>query len=320
MHKVLFFIFIASLIVILPQLASAEEIPKQLKNEIRLWTNNQADNEDFLNVLFELYRVGFLGSGPAHAYSLMNTYYLPSYGGTQFVQIDGRTPNVGQTNSITIIVTRPDESRLELSIPVLESGAYSTTMLIDHDSPLGKYRVAAYHGTKQINSSEFYLEKSNTTPVWIKNVARWWIENKISDKEFLDGLDYLIKNNVIVTWEVEDHSSEDTLNVTIEGQKAVRRGTTQNLDIHVENSQGNVDSATVFIRVEDYGENVLKEFKGVTSPDGNYSVSWELSTDYTDIETFLVYVDVTDGILSETKVFTFQVYCLCGEPSCKCRN
>ena len=250
MHKIFFFASIILVIIILPQLqlASAQEIPKNLRSEIKLWTSNQADNDDFLNVLAELRQSGFLKSNPSSAYSLKDTYYLPASGTTQFVQIQGRTPNVGQTNPIAIIVTNPDRVTQELSIPVLESGAYSTTISLDHNSPLGKYEIVAYHGNTQIRSSEFYLVKSAAIPAWIKSAAHWWIEGKISDQEFLDGLDYLIKNNIIIIPVITDYSS-DALDVTVDGQKAVRRGTTQDLSIHVQDSKVDVDGATVFVRV-----------------------------------------------------------------------
>jgi hypothetical protein len=106
----------------------------------------------------------------------------------------------------------------------------------------------------------------------------------------------------------------------VNGLKAVRRGTMQDIGVHVSSLGGVIEGATVSVRVEDYGENILEEFEGVTDPNGNYNISWELSKNFNDIETFLVFVDVTDGISSKTKMFSFQVYCLCGEPDCKCRN
>jgi len=34
-------------------------------------------------------------------------------------------------------------------------------------------------------------------PNWIKNVAGWWANNEISEKEFLAGIEYLINNGII---------------------------------------------------------------------------------------------------------------------------
>jgi len=38
---------------------------------------------------------------------------------------------------------------------------------------------------------------SNEIPVWIKNNAGWWSENLITEKEFIDGLQWLISNGII---------------------------------------------------------------------------------------------------------------------------
>lgn len=34
-------------------------------------------------------------------------------------------------------------------------------------------------------------------PSWIKNMARWWSENKLSDDQFTKGLQYLIQNGIV---------------------------------------------------------------------------------------------------------------------------
>jgi len=40
-------------------------------------------------------------------------------------------------------------------------------------------------------------QEETQIPNWVKNVAGWWAANEISEKEFLDGLTYLINNNII---------------------------------------------------------------------------------------------------------------------------
>jgi len=32
---------------------------------------------------------------------------------------------------------------------------------------------------------------------WVKNNARWWAEGKISDMDFVNGIQFLIKNGII---------------------------------------------------------------------------------------------------------------------------
>ena len=40
-------------------------------------------------------------------------------------------------------------------------------------------------------------QEESQIPDWVKNVAGWWATNDISEKEFLDGIEYLINNNII---------------------------------------------------------------------------------------------------------------------------
>ena len=40
-------------------------------------------------------------------------------------------------------------------------------------------------------------QEETQIPYWIKNVAGWWADNQISEKEFLAGVEYLINNNII---------------------------------------------------------------------------------------------------------------------------
>jgi hypothetical protein len=44
-----------------------------------------------------------------------------------------------------------------------------------------------------------FLQKleERTVPYWVKNNAGWWAEDKISDNDFITGIEYLIKNKII---------------------------------------------------------------------------------------------------------------------------
>jgi hypothetical protein len=39
--------------------------------------------------------------------------------------------------------------------------------------------------------------QSQIIPIWIKNNAAWWSEQQISDNDFVEGIEYLIKNGII---------------------------------------------------------------------------------------------------------------------------
>lgn len=303
------------------QFANAQEIqiPSWIKSQIKSWAGKPASDGDFVDLLGELNKQGLIKTHDM--IKSQNMYLLPKYGQTIFVKIAGRTGDFEQTSPVTLIVVDPKGQRSEYTIPVLESSAYSTVVPISHDSPLGTYTVFAYHTNRELPTSYFYVKTDPQIPWWIKDVAKWLTEERISDRDFVLSMQYLIDKKIIDLGFMASTDQDLILNVSVDGLKAVRRGTMQSLDVHVSNMAGPVDGAMVFVRVEDYGENILEEFTGVTDSSGNYNLSWELGIDeFNDIETLLVYVDVTDGASSETKLFTFEVYCLCGEPNCKCRN
>ena len=52
--------------------------------------------------------------------------------------------------------------------------------------------------------------EENTIPYWIKNTAGWWSKNKVSDAEFISGIEYLINNKIMNI--VAQNSSENSLN------------------------------------------------------------------------------------------------------------
>ena len=49
-------------------------------------------------------------------------------------------------------------------------------------------------------------------PSWVKNVVKWWSENKISDIAFFQMLEYLIEKNFITTTHITSYLDHDALN------------------------------------------------------------------------------------------------------------
>ena len=110
------------------------------------------------------------------------------------------------------------------------------------------------------------------------------------------------------------------LEVEVTGEKQVRRGTTHVIEILVSRDKIPVDDARVFISIEDYGEDVIREFHGRTNQQGYFAFSWEIPKKFDDVKTLLAFVDVTDGVSSKTELFKFYVYCLPGEKNCKVKG
>jgi hypothetical protein len=46
-------------------------------------------------------------------------------------------------------------------------------------------------------------------PDWIKNNASWWATGKIDDKEFISGIQFMIKNNILIIPNLPDSQTSD---------------------------------------------------------------------------------------------------------------
>lgn len=118
----------------------------------------------------------------------------------------------------------------------------------------------------------------------------------------------------------EIQPADTGLHVDVTGQQQVRRGTTHDIMVDVTRNGNPVHDALVRITIEDYGKDVIREFKGKTDASGKFVFSWEIPKSFDDIETLLAYVDVTDDISAKTVLFKFQVYCLPNEKGCKVKG
>ena len=132
-----------------------------------------------------------------------------------------------------------------------------------------------------------------------------------------DGINQKTLKILISDIPINSKIDSSELKVEVNGDKQVRRGTTHSIEVQVTREQNPVDNADVYITIEDYGEDVIREFHGYTNHGGYFVFSWEIPKSFDDVETLLAFVDVTDGVSSKTKLFKFQVYCIDGEKGCK---
>ena len=79
--------------------------------------------------------------------------------------------------------------------------------------PVGKYTIdIQYSGVS--NYAEFLLEDSGqiVIPVWIKDVGKMWVQDLITDDNFVDAIEYLIKNEIIIIPESESSTESGETN------------------------------------------------------------------------------------------------------------
>lgn len=244
-------------------------------------------------------------------------YALPTGGENDFIKISGRIDEFGKTSKVDLQITHPDRKTENISSPLLETGRYSTLYPIDSKSQLGTYKIVTKFGGEVKSISYFHL--TNTTlpesnfPLWLLRTFEWWAQDKISDDALLNSIQYLADLGLVVT------SDEPTapLQVIITGDEQVRRGTTHTISVLVTDGYYPIEGAKVTLTIEDYGEDIIREFDGLTNQNGYFVFSWEIPKSFDDYETLLTFISVSGNGSSQTHLWKFQVYCLPGTDNCK---
>lgn len=292
------------------------DIPNWIKDDAKKqFIQNNFDKSQIMPFLENLSNTGIIKNT---IHTEFQTYGIPNKGETVFVDLSGNVNEYGKTGSVSLEISKPDGSKEFLYTPVLETGRYSTVFPIDEMFQKGTYRVLAEFGGKQISVTYFHLVDNynihEKIPSWFVKIFQWWVENKISDNEFIYCTQYLVNNNILII--IVDDPKISKLHVSVEGQNQVRRGTTHTITSHVTYGDNFVEGARVSLTIEDYDENIIREFDGFTNEYGDFVFSWEVPNKYDDVENLLAYIDVTYDDSSITKLFKFQVYCLPGESNC----
>jgi hypothetical protein len=296
--------------------STSVEIPDWIKDNAEKLIENGFNEFHIIPIIKNLSNEGII-KNTIHNESQM--YSVPNKGKITFVNLSGNINEYGKTGFVSLEISTPDGSKEILRTPVLETGYYSTVFLINDQFQKGTYRVLAEFNGKQTSLTYFYLTDdhkiSERIPSWFVTIFNWWVENKISDEEFIYCTQYLVDNKILII--IENYHNISELDVSVDGQHFVRRGTTHTITSHVTYGDHYVEGARVTLTIEDYDENIIREFNGFTNERGDFVFSWEVPKKFDDIENLLVYVSVTHANSSMTKLFRFQVYCLSGESNCK---
>ena len=103
------------------------------------------------------------------------------------------------------------ETYFKKSLEVNPDNKVTQNYLISLENLKKKYSLNVFENpTKKPDFLKMMEE--NTIPSWIKNNAGWWADNKINDKDFISGIEYLIENKIIkVSTYVNKENSIDVI-------------------------------------------------------------------------------------------------------------
>jgi len=107
---------------------------------------------------------------------------------------------------VSINITRPDGTMEQRISRPASNNIFQIQIIIDKQVQEGTYLVAATYLNSKSQVVTFDVvfagnatnQTSTDVPLWIKNDVKWWVEEKISDRDFLLGMQHLIRIGVII--------------------------------------------------------------------------------------------------------------------------
>ena len=110
--------------------------------------------------------------------------------------MSGSVENQKRGIPLSIILTNPDGTNQSFGASLSTSGNYRSIFTVNSDSLPGTYFLKLSYNGKNLGTLSFSVI-SEKIPDWIKNNAKWWSLDSISDEEFISGLEHLIDIGII---------------------------------------------------------------------------------------------------------------------------
>ena len=134
---------------------------------------------------------------------------------TNMVNISGKLKKDFVLSGVPLhlVIIQPDSNVEVMSIYPTSSGTFQFPLPIDDKAPFGKYLIEAVYRDRTVSyqsasywvESEYAIkpiqatpEEKKTVPLWVKNNAKWWAEGIVDDESFVNGLQYLVEQKIII--------------------------------------------------------------------------------------------------------------------------
>ena len=126
-----------------------------------------------------------------------NKITIPSSGNSEEIILSGNIANHKRGIPLAITLTHPDGIVQNFAAVLSSSGSYRAAFSINENSSPGVYKIQLSHNGVNIGLVSFTAVQN--IPDWVKDNARRWSSDSISDSEFIDGLEQMIEDMIIVS-------------------------------------------------------------------------------------------------------------------------
>jgi len=121
---------------------------------------------------------------------------LPEIGNSKEIILSGSITNQKRGIPLSVTLINPDKTSQNFGAVLSNSGGYKSIFTINPDTLIGTYLIQLSYENKHLETLSFSVVSQNV-PDWVKNNARWWSSNSISNDEFIDGLEHLVESGII---------------------------------------------------------------------------------------------------------------------------
>ena len=195
---------------ILPAEAQEVNIPNWIKNNAGWWADEQITDRDFVKGIKYLMDNLVLQIPTNQQYNEHGVlklsdfqYESPDRQDITTVNLFGKFSEEIIATSLIVKVTAPDGKVAQENIRISKNDIkFTYPYLIKPDSPIGEYQITVSAGSDtQLGPISFTVkektDEEKSIPFWIKNTAGWWASDTISDTEFVNALQFLVKEQII---------------------------------------------------------------------------------------------------------------------------
>jgi len=117
--------------------------------------------------------------------------------------ISGHVPNVNTAVTVDFDLYLPDASLKEFSVKTDLDGYFALNLDFEITDQQGRHKVSAEGPKGSIGEQTFTVEHHVAVetgpkiPSWIKTNVQWWADGAVPDSTFVDGIEFLISEDII---------------------------------------------------------------------------------------------------------------------------
>ena len=126
------------------------------------------------------------------------------------ISVSGTVTNVKLGQPVAIIVTNPNGNLASLQQVIVGTDKRFSSEISVNNSLInieGTYTVTVQYGSPNVSDTITFEFKEialvqhtqSKIPAWVKNNAGWWADGQIDDDSFIQGIQYLINDRILIT-------------------------------------------------------------------------------------------------------------------------